>query len=140
MTRPSAAPWWAAAVVVLGGFAVYCEHLFSDPAQRQWAHYIADATQAAALWACVAIFTLALMRHRTARAVTLAACTWYGAEAMLTQACGIAGFFGATGEPGQWQGLCGRHLGLPLAAIGLTSLAVLLLALVCSQDARPCHP
>jgi hypothetical protein len=125
---------------VLGGLAVYGEHLFTDPGDRQWAHYIADAAQAMGLWACVAIFAMALMRRRTARAVTLAACTWYGAEALLTQACGIAGFLGATGEPGQWQGLCGRHLGFPMAAIGLTSLAVLLLALVCSRDARPRHP
>lgn len=127
------APRWAAVAVVLGGTAVYGEHFFPDPARRQWAHYIADAAQAAGLWACVAVFTMALMRHRTARAVTLAACTWYGAEALLTQACGVAGFLGATGEPGQWQGLCGRHLGLPMAAIGLTSLAVCVMALVCSR-------
>ncbi len=131
--RAPPAPWWAAAAVVLGGFAVYGEHLFSDPSHRQWVHYIADATQAAGLWACVAIFAMALTRQRTARAVTLAACTWFGAEAMLTQACGVAGFLGAMGEPGQWQGLCGRHLGLPMAAIGLTSLAVLIMALVCSR-------
>jgi hypothetical protein len=131
--RAPPAPWWAASVVVLGGFAVYSEHLFEDAGKRQWAHYISDAAQAAGLWVCVAVFTLALMRHRTARAVTLGACTWYGAEALLTQACGVAGFLGATGDPGQWQGLCGRHLGLPMAAIGLTSLAVLILALVCSR-------
>lgn len=124
---------WALAVVGLGGLATYGEHLFANLARRQWAHYLADATQAAGLWVCIAVFAMALMRHRTARAVTLAACTWYGAEALLTQACGVAGFLGATGDPGQWQGLCGRHLGLPMAAIGLTSLAVCLLALVCSR-------
>jgi len=127
-------PWWSAAAVVLGGFAVYGEHLFADAGQRQWAHYIADAVQAAALWACVAIFAVALMRHRTARAVTLAAAAWYGAEAVLTQACGVAGFSGATGEPGQWQGLCGRHLGVPMAAIGLSSLAVFVMGLLWGRN------
>ena len=132
--KRSSSSWWAAAVIVLGGFAVYGEHLFGDAARRQWAHYIADSAQAMGLWVFVAIFAMALMRHRTARAVTLAACTWYGAEALLTQVCGLLGLLGMTGEPGQWQGLCGRHLGLPMAAIGLTSLAVLIMALVCSRN------
>lgn len=128
------APWWSAAAVVLGGFAVYGEHLFADAGQRQWAHYIADAAQAAGLWVCVAVLAMALMRHRAARAVTLAASAWFGLEACLTQACGVAGFMGATGEPGQWQGLCGRHLGVPMAAIGLSSLAVFLTSLLWGSD------
>lgn len=133
MRAPSSS-WWSAAVVVLGGFAVYGEHLFADAGQRQWAHYIADAAQAASLWVCVAVFAMALMRHRTARAVTLAASTWYGAEAVLTQACGVAGLLGATSEPGQWQGLCGRHLGVPMAAIGLSSFAVFLTGLLWGRN------
>lgn len=132
--RAPPAPWWAAAVVVLGGFAVYGEHLYADPGKRQWAHYIADAAQAAGLWACVAVFAAALMRHRTARAVTLAASTWFCLEACLTQACGVAGFLGATGDPGQWQGLCGRHLGMPMAAIGLSSFAVFLTGLLWGRN------
>lgn len=133
MRAPSSS-WWAGAAVVLGGFAVYGEHLFADAGKRQWAHYIADAAQAAGLWACVAVFAMALMRNRTARAVTLAAATWYGAEAVLTQACGVMGFLGAVGEPGQWQGLCGRRLGLPMAAIGLSSFAVFLTGLLWGRN------
>lgn len=133
MRAPSSS-WWACAAVVLGGFAVYGEHLFADAGKRQWVHYIADAAQAAGLWACVAVFAMALMRNRTARAVTLAAATWYGAEAVLTQACGVMGFLGAVGEPGQWQGLCGRRLGLPMAAIGLSSFAVFLTGLLWGRN------
>jgi len=120
-----------AAAVVVGMLAlVYGEHLFADAITRTWVHYISDGAQAGAFWAllCFVLHIAAPSRYRIARASMLGACAWGAVEGLLTAGCGWLEFGGRV-HPEQWQGLCGRGTGLPIAACGLTGFAVFLLSL-----------
>lgn len=120
----------ASAVVCAMLLLVYGEHLLSDAVARSWAHYIAAGAQSAGFWAALALLLHAAVprTYRVARATMLGACVWGAIEGLLTAGCGWLEF-GSRVHPDQWQGLCGRGAGLPVAACGLTGFAVFLFSL-----------
>jgi hypothetical protein len=121
----------AAAFVVAMLALVYGEHLFADAVARSWAHYVSDGAQAGAFWALLGLVLTAWVpaRFRVAKASMLGACAWGAVEGLLTAGCGWIEF-GGRAHPEQWQGLCGRGAGLPVAACGMTGFAVFLLSLL----------
>lgn len=127
-----------ASAIVAGMLAlVYGEHLSADAVTRSWVHYISDGAQAGAFWALLGfvLHVAVPVRYRVARASMLGACAWGAVEGLLTAGCGWLEF-GGRASPEQWQGLCGRGTGLPIAACGLTGFAVFLISLWGYRNAR----
>lgn len=105
----------------------YGEHLFDDPTIRSLAHYVADGLHITWLYLLILGAAVFGMRRSRERLMLIGTAALGALEGSMTAVCGLAS--APRVIPGQWSGLCGNSLGVPLAAIALSAFLVFLASL-----------
>lgn len=114
--------FWIVLFACVMASLTYGEHLFGDPNIRPLAHYVADGLHISWLYTLTALAALFGMPRSRWRLMLVGAAGWGATEGAMTAVCGMAS--APRVVPGQWQGLCGMELDMPLAAIGLSAFLV----------------
>jgi RsiW-degrading membrane proteinase PrsW (M82 family) len=104
-------------LAVLVGATHYAYPLLATQTQQQWAFYIMQGVQAVGLLAIILAGILAWGKGPW-KAVGIAACIVGMIEEIMCSMCGLISYFVPV-NPTPWQGLCGAHADMPVAAIAL---------------------